>query len=103
MPIFSAGPAVANRCRGFYPEKNRNPRPFTTATTEAVMSPVQPDPKPTQDLLTARQVAHRLAIGVRTLWRMVAAGRLPQPIRYTRKLVRWKASDIDRYVRGLSA
>ena len=60
-------------------------------------------PQQGKDLLTAQDVARRLSIGVRTLWRMVAAGRLPQPIRYTRKLVRWKASDIDRYIRGLSA
>jgi excisionase family DNA binding protein len=56
-----------------------------------------------KDLITARDVARRLSIGVRTLWRMVAQGKLPQPIRYTRKLVRWKAADIDQYVQSLSA
>ena len=56
-----------------------------------------------KDLLTAQDVARRLSIGVRTLWRMVAQGKLPQPIRYTRKLVRWKATDIDRYIQSLSA
>ena len=56
-----------------------------------------------KDLLTAQDVARRLSIGVRTLWRMVAKGKLPQPIRYTRKLVRWKTADIDRYIQSLSA
>ena len=56
-----------------------------------------------RDLLTAQDVARRLSIGVRTLWRMVAQGKLPQPIRYTRKLVRWKTADIDRYIQSLSA
>ncbi|HBI43850.1 MAG TPA: AlpA family transcriptional regulator [Planctomycetales bacterium] len=55
------------------------------------------------DLLTAQEVARRLAIGVRTLWRLVAQGKLPQPVRYSRKLVRWKVSDIDRYIQALSA
>ena len=55
------------------------------------------------DLLTAQEVAHRLAIGVRTLWRLVAQGKLPQPVRYSRKLVRWKVTDIDGYIQSLSA
>ena len=66
--------------------------------------PVFPSlPEQPKDLLTAQDVARRLSIGVRTLWRMVAQGKLPQPIRYTRKLVRWKTADIDRYVQSLSA
>ena len=60
-------------------------------------------PSSGKDLLTAQDVARRLSIGVRTLWRLVAQGKLPQPIRYTRKLVRWRAMDIDRYIQSLSA
>ena len=56
-----------------------------------------------KDLLTAKDVARRLSIGVRTLWRLVAQKRVPQPIRYTRKLVRWKTSDIEQYIHSLSA
>jgi predicted DNA-binding transcriptional regulator AlpA len=55
------------------------------------------------DLLTAKDVARRLSIGVRTLWRLVASGQMPQPIRYNRKLVRWKVTDIDLYIQSLSA
>ena len=56
-----------------------------------------------KDLLTAQEVADRLSIGVRTLWRLVAQQKLPQPVRYSRKLVRWKSADIDRYIQALSA
>jgi excisionase family DNA binding protein len=56
-----------------------------------------------KDLLTAQEVAGRLSIGVRTLWRLVARGNMPQPVRFSRKLVRWKTADIDRYIQSLSA
>ena len=54
-----------------------------------------------QDLLTSQQVADRLAVSVRTLWRLVARGSFPQPIRYNRKLVRWKKVDVERYIAAL--
>jgi excisionase family DNA binding protein len=66
------------------------------ATTSFVSSPVH-------DLLTARQVAERLGVSVRTLYRLVERGVLPQAVRYSRKLVRWKSADIDRYIAALSA
>jgi excisionase family DNA binding protein len=56
-----------------------------------------------QDLLTSQQVADRLSVSVRTLWRLVSRGNFPQPIRYNRKLVRWKSSDIERYLDSLSS
>jgi excisionase family DNA binding protein len=55
----------------------------------------------TKDLLTAQQIAYRLSISVRTVWRMLERQELPQPIRYNRKLVRWRVTDIDQYVAGL--
>jgi excisionase family DNA binding protein len=54
--------------------------------------------EPPPDLLTAQEVARRLSIGVRTLYRLVRAGRVPPPLRFNRKLVRWRACDIDRLV-----
>jgi excisionase family DNA binding protein len=54
-----------------------------------------------KDLLSARQVAHRLSISVRTVWRMLERNELPQPVRFNRKLVRWRAMDIDKYVAAL--
>jgi excisionase family DNA binding protein len=50
------------------------------------------------DLLTSKQVARRLSVSVRTIWRLLERGTLPQPIRYSRKLVRWRTVDIDRFV-----
>lgn len=55
------------------------------------------------ELLTSHQVAGRLAMSVRTLWRLVAAGKFPQPVRYNRKLVRWKSAEVNRYIESLSA
>ena len=55
-----------------------------------------------QDLVTSQQVADRLAVSVRTLWRLVARGDFPQPIRYNRKLVRWKNDEVERYLAALS-
>jgi excisionase family DNA binding protein len=63
------------------------------------MATVHPDPR---DLLTSQQVASRLSMSVRTVWRLVARGILPPPIRYNRKLVRWKSADVDRYIEELS-
>ena len=54
------------------------------------------------ELLTSQQVADRLAVSVRTLWRLVAAHKFPQPVRYNRKLVRWKSGDVARYIEALT-
>jgi excisionase family DNA binding protein len=50
------------------------------------------------ELMTSQEVAERLSVSVRTLWRLVAAGKFPQPVRYNRKLVRWKSVDVTRYI-----
>jgi predicted DNA-binding transcriptional regulator AlpA len=54
------------------------------------------------ELLSSQQVAKRLSMGVRTLWRLVAEGKFPQPIRYNKRLIRWKSDDVDRYIDGLA-
>jgi prophage regulatory protein len=53
--------------------------------------------------LDARGVARLLSIGVRTLWRMVAQGKLPQPIRLNRKLVRWNYAELTQFIQDLRA
>lgn len=53
---------------------------------------------PPPDLLTSEMVATRLSISIRTVWRLVAAGRFPQPVRWNRKLVRWKTKDVEEYL-----
>jgi len=65
------------------------------------MSITRPELKNHPELLTSQQVADRLAVSVRTLWRLVALGRFPPPIRYNRKLVRWKSDEVSRYIETL--
>lgn len=45
--------------------------------------------------MTAHEVASTLQVSRRTVDYLVAAGKLPQPIRLTRKTVRWLRSDIE--------
>ena len=67
------------------------------------MTFTEPTPRTIPDLMTSQQVANRLAISIRTLWRLVRAEKVPQPIRYNRKLVRWKSVDLARYIETLTA
>jgi predicted DNA-binding transcriptional regulator AlpA len=52
----------------------------------------------TDRLLSVSQVANLLAISTRTVWRMRDSGQLPQPIRVSRNLLRWRLSDIQNYM-----
>jgi excisionase family DNA binding protein len=67
------------------------------------MPATRPEQPPVNSLLTAQQVANRLSVSVRTVYRLMDRGVLPRPVRYNRKLVRWKSSDIDRYITSLLA
>lgn len=51
----------------------------------------------TKDLLKASEVAQRLGIGVRTVWKWTALGELPAPFRLGR-ITRWRRRDIHRYL-----
>jgi predicted DNA-binding transcriptional regulator AlpA len=55
------------------------------------------------DMMTSQMVAASLQVSTRTLWRLVAAGQFPQPVRYNRKLVRWRRADVAEYFRQLVA
>lgn len=55
----------------------------------------------TEELMTSQQVAERVFVSVRTLWRMVRNGKFPQPVRYNRKVVRWKKKDVEHYMEKL--
>jgi excisionase family DNA binding protein len=56
-----------------------------------------------KDLLTAREVAARIGVGLRTVWRWTATGDLPAPVRCGRngRVVRWKTTDIEQFVEAL--
>lgn len=55
------------------------------------------------DLLTVRDVARRLSISERTVWRWTALGILPPPVHPHARSTRWRAADIERYLEELSA
>jgi predicted DNA-binding transcriptional regulator AlpA len=48
-------------------------------------------------LWSVKSVAVSLGISIRQTWKLAATGRIPQPIRLGRS-VRWKASDIQRFL-----
>ena len=48
-------------------------------------------------LLSAQTLAKRLAVSVRTLWRLRSSGKLPEPVRLG-GAVRWRTADIDAWV-----
>jgi len=56
----------------------------------------------TPDLLTVRDVARRLSISERTVWRWTALGLLPPPVHPHSRSTRWRAADIERYLEELS-
>jgi excisionase family DNA binding protein len=49
-------------------------------------------------MMTSRQVADRLSVSVRTLWRLIAQGKFPPGIKYNRKLVRWTSKMVDEWM-----
>jgi predicted DNA-binding transcriptional regulator AlpA len=53
------------------------------------------------DLLTVRDVAHRLSVSPRTVWRWTARGILPAPLRPSRRATRGRAGDIRRFLDNL--
>jgi predicted DNA-binding transcriptional regulator AlpA len=50
-------------------------------------------------LMDAGEVAGLLAVCRRTLWRMVQRDGFPAPIRFNRKLARWKHSEVVRWMK----
>ena len=53
-------------------------------------------------LLTAQQVARRYEIGLRTVWRWEALGKIPRGLRLTRRIVRWREEEIARHLASLT-
>ena len=56
-----------------------------------------------QILFTDRQVAASLNVAKSTIWRWVAEGRFPQPVRLAGKCTRWKRADIEQFVNEAAA
>jgi excisionase family DNA binding protein len=68
---------------------------------EVTMAMANVEQKIGTELMTSQQVAELLVVSVRTVWRLVASGKFPQPVRYNRKLVRWKSAEVSRYIESL--
>jgi len=51
-------------------------------------------------LLTPEQAARRLGMAVRTLWKRLAEGAVPRPVKVG-SLTRWRARDLDAWVSSL--
>jgi excisionase family DNA binding protein len=68
----------------------------------AVMDATAHDPSvPDRLLVTKHEAAQMLGVSVRTVERLVAAGRLQQV--QVERLARFRLDDVDAYVRGLAA
>jgi prophage regulatory protein len=50
-------------------------------------------------LIPADKVAELLGISKRTLWRLLSAGNLPEPVRLG-SVVRWKKDELDDWISG---
>jgi excisionase family DNA binding protein len=61
------------------------------------MSQMQPS---VSNLLRIEQVADRLGVSVRTVWRLCSAGRLVKPLPIGR-CRRWRKADVDNFVESL--
>lgn len=48
-------------------------------------------------LLTAEEVAAMLGVSERTLWRLLSAGKIPQPVRIGRN-TRWRVAEIRDWI-----
>lgn len=51
-------------------------------------------------LLKLKEVAEMVTVSHRKIWRDIAAGKFPQPIKLGKKTTRWWESDVLRFLRG---
>jgi excisionase family DNA binding protein len=62
-----------------------------------VTNPPTPTEQPAH-LIDVQEVARRLGISDRTVWRLNSAGKLPKPITIGQKSKRWRADEIAAWV-----
>jgi predicted DNA-binding transcriptional regulator AlpA len=64
-----------------------------------------PRPRVLPELMTVKQVAAVLTVTPRTVWRWVAQGALPRPLRLSAGCVRWWGEDVLNFLcrSGLAA
>ncbi len=59
-------------------------------------------PNPDAALLTDKQLGAMLGISPRQCWKLAARGVIPKPV-HVGSSARWRRSEIDAYISGLSA
>ena len=69
-------------------------KPGVTTATNAQQTT---EPADSDRLLRVGDVAVRLGISIRQVWKLLACGRLPAPLHLGRA-VRWRAADISRFI-----
>ena len=58
---------------------------------------------PSRQLVPATEVARQLSISVRKVWRLVATGELPKPVKVGTRSTRIRQADVHAFVDGLAA
>lgn len=79
---------------------NTVPEPTAPVPRESSVKrflPIQADP----ELLDARALARRWSTSVRTIRRLIAGGSAPRPVRISRRVIRWRLSEVRRWEAAL--
>jgi len=50
------------------------------------------------EFVSPAELAKRLGISRRTLFRLVSAGRLPEPVRLTKRTIRWEWAAVQQWL-----
>jgi predicted DNA-binding transcriptional regulator AlpA len=58
-------------------------------------------PDPEAELLDARSLARRWSTSLRTIRRLMASGGAPRPVRISRRVIRWRLSEVRRWEAAL--
>ncbi|MAI73166.1 MAG: hypothetical protein CMM01_19980 [Rhodopirellula sp.] len=54
-------------------------------------------------LMTAQQLSEVFGVHTNTIWRWVDQDRFPKPVRVSRKIVRFRAEDVQEFLRTRAA
>lgn len=65
---------------------------------DATPTPATGGGHPLDPMLKADEVCRLLGIGASTLWKWVAEGNFPPPVRLSNKCSRWRACDVHRFI-----
>lgn len=50
------------------------------------------------ELVSVAELARRLGVSPRSIWRWTSAGKLPQPLRLSKRTVRWRWADVEAFL-----